>query len=334
MINESDGDFIFLVKRRTNYRMIRLCLRFAFLATLIACAPVSGTRRGERPPARETINGNSTTAGFYTLVGMVFDSTSGKPLEGVQVLLREDPAVQPYFVQTDRAGAFVLSSIKTGHYQLLVRMIGYMPYVGQQDARAGGVDTLRIRMGIAGEYHYTFPINAVAPTSKNTRTIPCRRPTIVTASWYESRLSRVPIALRMPRWFKRESAEAHVDSLRLTTGDTALTGTSLTTNKLGVPRAALDINVVDAVTLAYAGDKMPEESECHEQIGGAQAVVFSFNQSVAVGDMAYVGPYIILAQLRFPDGLSLDVFGDAEKREQQDDMLTAIRTIRRIPRAR
>jgi hypothetical protein len=36
MINESDGDFIVLVNRRTNYRMIKLVARFAFLATLIA----------------------------------------------------------------------------------------------------------------------------------------------------------------------------------------------------------------------------------------------------------------------------------------------------------
>ncbi len=35
MINERDGDFIFLVNRRTNYRMIKLVLRFAFLSEQI-----------------------------------------------------------------------------------------------------------------------------------------------------------------------------------------------------------------------------------------------------------------------------------------------------------
>jgi hypothetical protein len=129
-------------------------------------------------------------------------------------------------------------------------------------------------------------------------------------------------------------AEAHVDSFRSAARDTALTGSLLETNEPGVSRALLAINVVDAVTLAYRSDKLPEESECHEQIGGAQAVVFSFNQSIEVGDMAYAGPYIIMAQLRFPDGLSLEVFADSEQREQQDAMLAAIRTIRRIPRAR
>lgn len=314
--------------------MIKLVVRFAFLATLIACAPVSGTRRGERPPARETINGDSTTGRFYTLVGTVFDSASGRPLEATQVLLREGPAAQPYFVQTDKTGAFVLSGIKPGHYQLLVRRIGYMPYVGQRDARAGGIDTLRVQIAIAGEYHYSFPINAVAPTTKNTRTIPCRRPTIATAGWTEWSLPRSSVAVRMPQWFKRDAAEARVDSVRAAAGDTALTSTLLETNQRGVPRAQLNINIVDAVTLNYGGDKMPEESECREKIGEAQAIVFSFNQSVEVGDMASVGPYIILAQLRFPDGLSLDVFADSEKREQQEEMLAAIRTIRRIPRAR
>ena len=270
---------------------------------------------------------------FYTLVGTVFDSASGRPLEATQVLLRESPVARTYLIQTDKTGAFVLSGIKAGHYQLLVRRIGYMPYVGQRDARAGGIDTLRVQLAIAREYGYTFPINPVADTTKNSRTIPCRRPTIATAGWTEWSLSRSSVAVRMPQWFKRDAVEARVDSVRATAGDTELTSTLLRTNQLGVPRAQLNINVVNAVTLNYGGDKMPEESQCREQIGGGQAIIFSFNRSVEVGDMAYVGPYIIVAQIRFPDGLSLELFADSESREQQDQMLAAIRTIRRVPRA-
>lgn len=44
-----------------------------------------------------------------------------------------------------------------------------------------------------------------------------------------------------------------------------------------------------------------------------------------------LAPYIIMAQMRFPDGLSLELFADAEKRKPQDEILAAIRTIRRIP---
>lgn len=314
---------------------IEFVLRSALLVALTTCAPASRTSQGAAPSsAKETIKHDSGSGSFYTLVGTVFDSTTGKPLEAAQVLLREDSSVHPYFVQTDRGGAFVLAPIKPGHYQLLVRRLGYLPYVDQRDAIPGRVDTLRIRLTVAGDYGYTFPVHSVAPESRDTRAIPCRLPTITTADWNESRLSRVPIALRTPPWFKRGVAEAHVDSLRSAHRDTALTGTLLETNELGVPRAQLDLNVVDSVTLAYRSDKMPEESECREQIGGAQAIVFSFNQSLEVGDMAYVGPYIIMAQLRFPDGLSLEVFADSEQREQQDEMLAAIRTIRRIPRAR
>jgi hypothetical protein len=50
--------------------------------------------------------------------------------------------------------------------------------------------------------------------------------------------------------------------------------------------------------------------------------------------MAFTGPYIVMAQLRFPDGLSLEVYADSDERQQQDEMLAAIRTIRRLPRAR
>jgi hypothetical protein len=145
-----------------------------------------------------------------------------------------------------------------------------MPYVGQQDARAGEVDTLHVRLAIAGEYHFTFPIREVAPTSKRTRTIPCRRPQIATAGWTEWSLPRSSVAVRMPQWFKRDAAEARVDSVRAAAGDTALTSTLMQTNQRGVPRAQLSISVVDAVTLNYGGDKMPEESECREKIGETQ----------------------------------------------------------------
>jgi len=335
MVNDCDGDCISLFNHPRNHWRIEFVLRCAILVALTTCAPVSRTGHGaESPSTRDTINRDSATGRFYTLVGTVFDSASDRPLEATQVLLRESAAAQPYFVQTDKRGAFVLSGIRPEHYQLLVRRIGYMPYVGQQDARAGEVDTLRIRLAIHGEYHWTFPIQEVAPTSKNTRTIPCRRPTIATAGWTEWSLPGSSVAVRMPQWFKRDAAEARVDSVRAAAGDTTLTSTLLETNQRGVPRAQLNINVVDSVTLNYGGDKMPEESECREKIGEAQAIVFSFNQSIEVGDMAYVGPYIVMAQLRFPDGLSLDVFADSEKREQQEEMLGAIRTIRRIPRAR
>jgi hypothetical protein len=93
-------------------------------------------------------------------------------VEAAQVLLRETAAAQPYSVQTDRAGSFVLSRVKPGLYQLLIRRIGYKPYVGQRVARAGRVDTLRIQMAVPQEYHYTFPIRQVAPRSKGTRKHP------------------------------------------------------------------------------------------------------------------------------------------------------------------
>jgi hypothetical protein len=56
----------------------------------------------------------------------------------------------------------------------------------------------------------------------------------------------------------------------------------------------------------------------------------SFKKMIPVGDGGYFGPYIVMAQLRFPDGLSLSIFGDATSRAQQDQMLAAIRTIHRM----
>jgi hypothetical protein len=43
---------------------------------------------------------------------------------------------------------FVLGRVAPGHYQLLIRRIGYMANSQARDARAGVVDTVRVRLPV------------------------------------------------------------------------------------------------------------------------------------------------------------------------------------------
>lgn len=106
----------------------------------------------------------------------------------------------------------------------------------------------------------------------------------------------------------------------------------------GIDLAQLGVGVEDSVKLVYPGPAEPEESICIETVDGAQATIFSSNRGARLGgqentvasDTAALPPYVAFATMRFPDGLSLQIFGTASTRDQQTQMLAAIRTIRRF----
>jgi hypothetical protein len=78
---------------------------------------------------------------MYALVGTVVDSASGRPIQGA--ILTLGPLQKPArWASSDDRGGFVLGRVPPGHYQLLVRRIGFMPFSQARDARAGVVDTV------------------------------------------------------------------------------------------------------------------------------------------------------------------------------------------------
>jgi hypothetical protein len=102
--------------------------------------------------------------------------------------------------------------------------------------------------------------------------------------------------------------------------------------------AQLGVGVEGSVELAYPGPPEPGESICIEQIGDALATILSSNKGLKVvpdtaagGETpAPLGPYIVFATIRFADSLSLQILGTASTTDQQNQMLAAIRTIRRV----
>jgi Carboxypeptidase regulatory-like domain len=127
----------------------------AMTALAYGCAH-SGTtlRAAQWPPALipqynvDSVTHDSASNRMYALVGTVVDSASGRPIQGAVISLGplQKPARWAY---SDDRGGFVLGRVPPGHYQLLVRRIGYMPFSQARDARAGVVDTVRARLPVS-----------------------------------------------------------------------------------------------------------------------------------------------------------------------------------------
>jgi hypothetical protein len=164
---------------------------------------------------------------------------------------------------------------------------------------------------------------------KRLRDSPCRRPSVTTLKWPEFAAARRAITVRIPPFFRQDP----YDPALKTAGAATLNPPSASGwgAKPGIGSAQLTIGRQDSVELVFTGPKEAEESLCVETIDGANATIMSYKWTIHPGDDVYLGPYMAFANVRFPDGLALQIFGNGRTREQQDQMLAAIRSIRRIP---
>jgi hypothetical protein len=147
--------------------------------------------------------------------------------------------------------------------------------------------------------------------------------------WPEFAAARRAITVRIPPFFRQDP----YDPALKTAGAATLNPPSASGwgAKPGIGSAQLTIGRQDSVELVFTGPKEAEESLCVETIDGANATIMSYKWTIHPGDDVYLGPYMAFANVRFPDGLALQIFGNGRTREQQDQMLAAIRSIRRIP---
>jgi len=127
------------------------CLIIAFGA----CAPAGPSKpspdsnfgSGRIPPFNaDSVTRDSASNRVYALVGTVVDSAHGRPIDVARVILQQLPYGPVRYAITDSLGGFVLGRVAPGHYELMIRRIGYWAIRGTREARAGRVDTLRVRM--------------------------------------------------------------------------------------------------------------------------------------------------------------------------------------------
>lgn len=161
------------------------------------------------------------------------------------------------------------------------------------------------------------------------RKAPCRRPSLETTHWLEFTTARRQVGIRIPPDFRQDP----YDPALKTSGDVGRVppNASAWGSKPGSPDVQLTIGPDTSVKLVFAGPLEAEEGFCVESIDGARATIMSYKWTIRPGDDGYLGPYMALASLRFQDGLALRIFGAASTREQREEILAAIRTIRRIP---
>ena len=138
-----------------NVMKISILSIAATTALAYGCAHSGTTSRAAQfPPAVipqynvDSVTHDSASNQTYALVGTAVDSASGQPIQGAIISLGPlpNPAGRAY---SDDRGGFVVGRVVPGHYQLLVRRIGYMPYSQSFNARSGVVDTVRARLPVS-----------------------------------------------------------------------------------------------------------------------------------------------------------------------------------------
>ncbi len=167
----------------------------------------------------------------------------------------------------------------------------------------------------------------------------CRRPSVATSDWPEFVTARRRATIRIPLFLKPDRFQAARESANARrTGKFPPLASGWNNLDLTTDFAQLGVGVEDSVKLVYPGPAEPEESICIESVDGAQATILSSNRGARIGgqantvtsDTVTLPPYVAFATMRFPDGLSLQIFGTASTPDQQSQMLAAIRTIRRF----
>ena len=148
--------------------------------------------------------------------------------------------------------------------------------------------------------------------SSRARASECPAPKVDIADWAIVRSARMPgFTLRLPRSFTRDSASSPVESgPSARWSDTARA--RLTMSHRTAPAAVTPIP-------ASAGRAI--YTRCEDRVGGATATIVAYVDGT--------NAFIIHASIRWPDGEALDVRADATDRAYLEQLLAAVRTIRR-----
>ena len=89
---------------------------------------------------------DANSAPMFALTGTVVDLESGQPLASSEIIVRRASDGKIVSTLTDGRGGFMVPRIPPGLYGLIVRRVGYESVADLRDARAGAIDTLRLKM--------------------------------------------------------------------------------------------------------------------------------------------------------------------------------------------
>jgi len=154
---------------------------------------------------------------------------------------------------------------------------------------------------------------ALTLAAQSARASECPAPNVDIGNWALVRSAKMPgFTLRLPRTFTRDSAS--------TTG-----GTAPSARWIDSARARLTMShrtATAAATPLPASGGRTIYTVCEDRVGTATATI------VAYGEGA--NTFVVHARIRWPDGETLDVRADATDRAHFEQLLAAVRTIRRV----
>ena len=87
----------------------------------------------------------SSSVGTGTLIGVIAERDSDRPLSGI-VYLSQSTKTTPRRIQTNTEGHFVFLDIPPGTYEIRARLFGYRQVAHQINIRADAVDTVRMEL--------------------------------------------------------------------------------------------------------------------------------------------------------------------------------------------
>jgi len=141
---------------------------------------------------------------------------------------------------------------------------------------------------------------------------PCVAPRVDVANWALVRSPRVPgFTFRLPRSFTRDSATTNAPSARWSDASRA---------RLEIAHRATG----EAESTLPSPDGRPAYARCEDRVGSASAIIISYGAGSAAG------AYVVHARIQWPDGEALEVRADAPDRARLDELLAAVRTVRRV----
>lgn len=143
------------------------------------------------------------------------------------------------------------------------------------------------------------------------RAIECPAPKVDIADWALVRSAKMPgFTLRLPRTFTRD-----------TTSSTVEPAPSARWSNAARARLTMSHRSATAATPLPASTGRAIYARCEDRIGAATATIAAYGEGMTT--------FVILARIRWPDGETLEVRADATDRAHLDQLLAAVRTIRR-----
>ncbi|HKH90665.1 MAG TPA: hypothetical protein VKA54_02615 [Gemmatimonadaceae bacterium] len=140
---------------------------------------------------------------------------------------------------------------------------------------------------------------------------PCVASRVDVADWPIVRSARVPgFTLRLPRSFTRDSATTDAPTARWSDASRA---------RFEIAHRATEAKL----TPFPSPDGRAAYARCEDRVGSATAIIISYGEGSAADT------YVVHARIRWPDGEALEVHADAPDRSRLDELLAAVRTVRR-----